>query len=50
MEQERVKKILAEQLELLSEKSKNANDEQLAKLSEAMGMIANSYLINYGTL
>lgn len=33
MEQEKVKKILTKQLELLSEKSKDADVEELCKLS-----------------
>lgn len=42
MEQEKVTKILTEQLELLSEKSKDANIDELCKLSAEM---ANLYLI-----
>lgn len=42
MEQREVKKILTKQLELLSEKSKDANIEELCKLSAE---IANLYLI-----
>lgn len=47
MNQEEVKKILHDQLQLIAERSKEASKEELAQLSEAMGMIANSLLINY---
>lgn len=45
-DQEKVKKILMKQLELLHEDSKKAHGIRLAKLSEAMGMLANA-MINY---
>lgn len=52
MSQDEVREILAKQLQLLSEESRKASDEDdadsLARLSEAMAMIANSYLVNYG--
>lgn len=52
MSQDKVREILAKQLQLLSEESRKASDEDdadsLARLSEAMAMIANSYLVNYG--
>lgn len=51
-EQQKVRESLAKQLELLSKASQIAYDGQqfdsLARLSEAMGMVANSYLVNYG--
>lgn len=51
-EQQKVRESLANQLELLSKASQSAYDGQqfdsLARLSEAMGMVANSYLVNYG--
>lgn len=51
-EQQKVRESLAKQLELLSKASNIAyNDycfDSLARLSEAMGMVANSYLVNYG--
>lgn len=50
-EQQKVRESLAKQLELLSKASDTAYNERqfesLARLSEAMGMVANSYLINY---
>lgn len=52
MSQDEVREILAKQLQLLSEVSQKASDkddaDNLARLSEAMAMIANSYLVNYG--
>lgn len=52
MSQNKAKEILAQQLQLLSEVSQKASDkddtDSLARLSEAMAMIANSYLVNYG--
>ena len=52
MSQQEAKEILAKQLQLLSEASQKASDNEeadnLARLSEAMAMIANSYLVNYG--
>lgn len=52
MSQHEAKEILAKQLQLLSEESRKASDkddaDSLARLSEAMAMIANSYLVNYG--
>lgn len=52
MSQDEVREILAKQLQLLSEVSQKASDkddtDSLARLSEAMAMIANSYLVNYG--
>lgn len=51
-EQQKVREHLAAQLELLSNASGAAfchqDFEALARLSEAMGMVANSYLVNYG--
>lgn len=51
-EQQKVRESLAKQLELLSKASDTAFNERqfssLAQLSEAMGMVANSYLVNYG--
>lgn len=51
-EQQKVRESLAKQLELLSKASDTAYTERhfetLARLSEAMGMVANSYLVNYG--
>lgn len=51
-EQQKVRESLANQLELLSKASQTAYDgkqfDSLARLSEAMGMVANSYLVNYG--
>lgn len=51
-EQQKVRESLAKQLELLSKASDTAYNERqfesLARLSEAMGMVANSYLVNYG--
>lgn len=50
--QDKVRESLAKQLELLSKASDTAYNKQqfetLARLSEAMGMVANSYLVNYG--
>lgn len=52
MSQDEVREILAKQLQLLSEVSQKASDkddtDSLARLSEVMAMIANSYLVNYG--
>lgn len=51
-DQQKVRESLAKQLELLSKASDTAYNERqfesLARLSEAMGMVANSYLVNYG--
>jgi hypothetical protein len=51
MSQQEAKETLAKQLQLLSEASQkafdNEDDDNLARLSEAMAMIANSYLVNY---
>lgn len=49
--QDKVRESLAKQIELLSKASDTAYTEQqfeaLAYLSEAMGMLANSYLVTY---
>lgn len=51
-DQQKVRESLAKQLELLSNASEVAfcrrELKSLARLSEAMGMVANSYLVNYG--
>lgn len=47
MTQQEIKEILAEQLQLLREESKNATPDEIAHMSQAMSMIANSYLIHY---
>lgn len=53
MSQNEAREILAKQLQLLSEVSQKESDKgnanNLARLSEAMAMISNSYLVNYGT-
>lgn len=49
--QDKARESLAKQLELLSKASETAYNERqfesLARLSEAMGMVANSYLVTY---
>lgn len=49
--QDKMRESLAKQIELLSKASDTAYTEQqfeaLAHLSEAMGMLANSYLVTY---
>lgn len=47
MRQNDIKELLAQQMELLHKKSEDATAMELAALSEAMSMIANSFLINY---
>jgi hypothetical protein len=47
MTQQQTKELLAKQLQLLSEKSQEACAEDLARLSEAMAMVANSLLVGY---
>lgn len=47
MDNEGVKEILRQQLERLAEKSKDADTENLIRLSGEMDRIANTLLMNY---